>query len=108
MPRDDEIDPFMSVSHSHEELLHGLIHSYRSCERHWNENIYHSWTLWELKESRFTGECLDQAKKGFIALEDLTFYLNTELDGNYRNRDMLLIFNRFKAKAKGKPLSDRP
>lgn len=36
MPRDDEIDPFMSVSHSHEELIHGLIYSYRSCEKNWN------------------------------------------------------------------------
>jgi hypothetical protein len=30
MPRDDEIDPFMSVSHSHDELVHGVIFAYKS------------------------------------------------------------------------------
>lgn len=58
--------------------------------------MYHSWSLWELRESKFAAQNLDQSKRGSIALEDLTFYLNTELDGNYRNRDLMLIFNRFK------------
>jgi hypothetical protein len=65
--------------------------------------MHHSWSLWELRESKFTAENLDQARKGGITLEDLTFYLNTELDGNYRNRDLMLIFNRLRgAKPKGK------
>lgn len=54
MPRNDEIDPFMSVSHSHEELVHSLIFAYRACEKNWNENIYHNWTQWELREAKFT------------------------------------------------------
>lgn len=101
MPRNDEIDPFMSVSHSHQQLVHSLIFAYRSCEKNWNENIYHNWTLWELKEAKFTNELLDKAKKGLITIEDLTSYVNTQLDGSYRNRDLLLIYNRLKS-GKGK------
>ena len=100
MPRDDEIDLFMSVSHSHEELIHGVIFAYRVCEKNWNENMYHSWSLWELKESKFTAENL--GRKGTLTLEDLTLYINTELDGSYRNRDLLLIFNRLKPHPKAK------
>ena len=28
MPRDDEVDPFMSVSHSHDETMHSLLRAY--------------------------------------------------------------------------------
>jgi len=39
-------------------------------------------------------ENLDRAKKGYVAVEDLTFYFNTMLDGKFRNRDMMMLFNR--------------
>jgi hypothetical protein len=42
------MDPFMSVSHSHEELIHGLIFAYQSSERHWNEHMLRNLTPWEL------------------------------------------------------------
>jgi hypothetical protein len=49
MPRDDEMDPFMSVSHSHEELLYSVVFAYQAAEKHWNDNVYHNWTFWEMK-----------------------------------------------------------
>lgn len=81
MPRDDEIDPFMSVSHSHEQLIHSVVFAYQAAEQHWNENMYHGWTFWQLKEANFVVEKLDRGKKGYITLEDLAFYMNTQFDG---------------------------
>ena len=100
MPRDDEIDPFMSVSHSHEELIHSVVFAYQAAEQHWNNNIYHNWTFWELKSDKFTTENIDQGRKGFINLEDLTFFINTMTDSEYRNRDLMLIFHRLGATSK--------
>jgi hypothetical protein len=68
MPRDDEIDPFMSVSQSHEELVFGVVYAYQTCEQHWKEMIYHGWSFRELKESNFTSENIDRGKKGYISL----------------------------------------
>lgn len=68
MPRDDEIDPFMSVSHSHDQLIHGVIFAYQIAQKHWNDHIYRNWTLWQLKQSNFTSENLDRGRKGYISL----------------------------------------
>jgi len=43
--------------------------------------MYHGWTFWQLKEANFVVEKLDRGKKGYITLEDLAFYLNTQFDG---------------------------
>jgi len=36
----------MSVSHSHDELIHGVIFAYQTSQKHWNDQIYRNWTLW--------------------------------------------------------------
>jgi hypothetical protein len=64
--------------------------------------VYRGWTLWELKQSNFTAENVDRGGKGYVTLEDLTFYINTEVDGEYRNRDLMLIFHRLGERVGGR------
>ena len=41
-------------------------------------------------------EMIDINKKGYIVIEDLVRYINIESDEYYRNRDIYLIFKRFR------------
>ena len=77
-----------------------MVFAYQAAERHWNEVLYHGWTFWELKESGFVAEKLDREHKGFISVEDLTFYINTEVGGEYRNRDLMLILCRLRGRGR--------
>jgi hypothetical protein len=73
-----------------------LVAAFRETEEHWAACFLHKYVEGKLVKGGFTEENIDISKRGFIAIEDLVRYINYEMDSFFRNRDVYLIYTRFK------------
>ena len=75
-----------------------LVQAYIEAEMNWRKSILHNYEFIKHHETNFREENVDLRRRGYISPEDLLRFFNAELDTFYRNKDIYLIYQRFKVK----------
>jgi len=92
---EDENDPFFSFREEGHNFK-TLVTDYVESKCYWEKTILHHWDNAELLKDEQLTHQLDYDHKGFICIEDLVRLLNMQSSTFYRNRDLFLIYERFR------------
>jgi hypothetical protein len=90
---DDESNPFYSTR-GVDFCLESMVKTYKECKDNW-KNIrsqISNFPYDQLISCGINAKNLDIERKGFIEAEDLTRFINMELNKYYRKRDLWLIW----------------
>ena len=77
-----------------------MVHLFLDSEEHWFSQIARQYSSVSLEFDGFEEHKLDLSGKGYITISDLIRFINTEMDVQFRSRDLHLIYLRLKSQEK--------